>query len=545
MSRARRWSLLGPVLAAASCQTTPSATTTMLCPQTGCTLPPDKVRWAVAIDPPPGPNLAPTQLAERDIRTGMAWTVDSVTQVLVRLSPPANAAPVPPQAQVTLSIPAGITGLPDLSFQAPVGALPDGRLFAVLNVPSTRVQMNAAGLLTLQPVPPGDRTLPPYRWAVKLSATIDQTLPGDDFLMRGQLLDANNKPLKAGLFAARAFQNGLQVSNTAPVVADGTFEIRIPSDVATAAVELFLAPAQPPQKDPWFLSSPLMPSPGLNIGTINLPAYVAPSVFSVATVDAIGTPIGGAPVAAQAALTGALIGGVAGGTAVFAGFGITDETGSKIGSAQLSLLPGAALSYAISSTPSIGSPYASACVSNVSGATDPNGGNLKSITLGVRPMLSGVVLAYDGTPVPSATVTASGTPDPPNSNGGCVPPPPVTSGTTTDVQGNFELPLDKGTYRVDIDPPPGAFAPRQTYPSVMVPVSGSFPNDPLPQPTWLSGHVVGPDGAAIAWAAIRFFAVCSDPTTCPGGLSGATLVAATVTGSDGGFQIAVPLPAGT
>jgi hypothetical protein len=475
------------------------------------------------------------------VLSDMTWTVEAAARVAVTLTPPAGASMILPQGQMMLSIPATIAGLPNPAFESPVAATGDGRVVANLTVP--RSALGKDGRLTLEPVPPADLTIPTYRWAVTASASITLPLPSDDVLVDGQLLNSIGAALPTSAsFVARVFQNGSQVGNAPAVQSNGRFEVRIPSVVTADPVTLFLAPSSPSSTDPWFLSSPFTAAPGENLGTIELPAYVTTGTFfQVATVDQ-GSPVDGITIAAQTSLGNPVISSGLGGTAAFAGSTVTQDGGI----AQLSLVPGTAkpLDYLVLATPPVGSPYAIQCVGPQAtpGGPDPKHAvTLATIRLDRRPVLKGTVLDADGDPVPDLTVTATGTPNPPSSKLACSPAP-VSAGTLTDAQGAFALPLDPGTYRLDYDPPQGLMVPRWTTASLTI--TPDLPAQPaviLPRATWLTGTVRDASGATVASAGVRFFSVCTDPTSCPGAL-GPTLVAATFTDAAGNFQVPVPAP---
>ncbi len=530
------------VLCAAACKSSPRAVAPV-CPAAVCKLS-RTMRWSVAINPPADSALAPTQVLNAAVvADGPPFQVDSLSQVVVTMSPPAGAGPIPPQTDILLSVPSAIPGLPDLSFQAPGTATPSGGLVAALMLPSqvVRATPTPTAQLTLQPLPPGDPTLPAYRWSALLGASITLPIPGDDVLIHGQLLSAGNQVLGSP-FVARAFQNGLQVSN-APAVraADGQFEIKIPAAVVAAnPVTLALAPSKPPINDPWFVSTPFTASPGQNLGTINLPAYVPPGIFTVRTQadDSTKTPLAGILISALTPLGDAVVSGGGGGSASFQNTAVTDGSGI----AQLSLLPGTnnQIPYFVLATPPIGSQYAIQCVNRPAGAGSQV---LATITLGLRPVLTGkVVQLPNDDPVANVAVTATGTPDPPSSAVACRAPSPISIATTTDAEGLFALPLDAGTYRIDYDPTPGTLAPRKTTAALKV-TAGMDPQVvTLEEGTWLTGSVESPAHTPVASASIRFFEACSDPITCPGSPV-PNLVAATFTDALGHFQVAVPLPA--
>jgi len=416
-----------------------------------------------------------------------------------------------------------------------------------LALPSDAI--GASANLSLVPTPPSDQLMPPYSFNTMLAASNALTLPEGDVLVSAQVTNAVQGTPNAQ-FVARAFQNGVLVSNAALTQAngtatDGSFQLRIPAAAAASPVTLELTPSM---SAPWVVSTPFLVMAGKNLGTISLPAYAPSNGFNIAVIGQdTGVALAGATVRAQTT-----VGATAGtsglsGTAQYTASGSTDAKGNVV----LQLLPGSgttAFKYLISVVPPAGSPYAVTCDSvdaeggSAPGSTQPPP-TLKKFTLERRPVLIGVIRSARGVAVPNVTVTASGTPDPKT---GCPAPDPVAASATADANGTFQLPLEPGTYQLDYDPPAGANAPRTTEWAVTV---GSNPDEHdvmLPYGALVKGSVTGPDGLPVPSATVRFFERrCSgDPVDCfgpnrtPPWLRGKAL-----TDAAGQFRMVVPVPA--
>ena len=129
---------------------------------------------------------------------------------------PATAT-APSSANVVLTVPAWIPGRPDLTFQSP--AVVSGALTATVTVP--RMLLTNAATMTLIPLPPADQQSPSYSFPVTLATTEPVTLPTDNVAIGGTVTTAiSGTP--ATTFVARAFLNGIQVSN-APLTVPGRF----------------------------------------------------------------------------------------------------------------------------------------------------------------------------------------------------------------------------------------------------------------------------------------------------------------------------------
>jgi Carboxypeptidase regulatory-like domain len=485
--------------------------------------------WAIEIDPPSTSAAALTELLGVDWGAGpVMLTADAQTMVAANFQA-ATGGTVPSMANVALTFSPQIGGRPDLTFEASAVGTATGAASATLSVPLAAVGRTAA--LQLIPLSPSDQQSPPLSFPVSVAETLPpETLPASYQSMGGTLLSAFMTPL-ASTFVARAFQSGALVSNAPLTGSDGTFQLLLGTLAPTGSVTVELTPQDQGGPDPWYTSAPL--APGTNLGQIVLPTYSSPNAFKI-TVDAADNSnalVGGALVQAQA-----IVGSNPAGTTDFLGTGTTAADGTV----NLSLLPGTAttpLLYQLTVIPPASSTYATQClppVGVIAGGTAAAPANLLTVGLSRRPMLSGTVTTASGTPVANVAITATAEPA---SSGSC---PAVSASGKADANGNFNLPLDPGTYQLDFDPPAGSSAPRLTRLAVNVPAQVPY-DVTLPAAALVQGTVYGPDQAPLPFATVRIFEIlctgqddCFGPTRTP-----PSLLAQTVSDGNGNFQAVV------
>jgi len=367
--------------------------------------------WAVEIDPSAQSPAAIEENPSVDlygVGGQLTLTAGVATTVGAIFTAPANGS-IPSTANAVLTVPSLIPGRPSLTFQAPTALTSPGSSVATLNVPSDR--LGSPATVALVPLSPADQTNPPHSFSVALASSLPFNLPDDDISLGGILWSAIGKP-PTSTFVARAFQGGTQVSNAAPTTAtDGSFTLVLPS-VTAASGPLTIQLTPQSQTDPWFISNPitLPSSPSVqSLQTIMLPAYSNLNQFNLTVQGADGpnSKVSGAVVNAQT-----IVGTNSLGTTEFARSGITDINGV----ASLSLLPGSATvprPYTLTVTLPVGSVYASQCpaaVSVTSGTSSVNttsAQTIATVSLALRPVLTGTVRDSFGYPVAGVSVTAT------------------------------------------------------------------------------------------------------------------------------------------
>jgi hypothetical protein len=509
--------------------------------QTSACVPPlgTQVNWAVEIDPLNSSPAAFTELPSVSMgassvsmgASSVSLQADSSETVEATFTGAAGN-PVPTIANVVLTVPSLIVGRPDLVFEVPAAFdASSGSIGGSLVLPKAAIG-RASATLQLIPLSPADQQSPPASFSVTTAALLSEMLPTNIVQMSGTVVSAINAPPSA-TFVARAFLSGTQISNAPLTASDGSFQLLLAPEPGGSLVTVELTPLNQGGADPWYTSSPLDPTMNRTLASIMLPPYSSPNAFTV-TVHSMSDapdPVGGALVRAQAILDSSATGSID-----FQAAGTTSlpTANGGGGSVTLSLLPGTAktaLPYDLTVVPPSSSAYATRCIQAVGvtvGGTANAPSNLTSIGLLPRPILTGTVRDAAGLPVPNVAITATAGPGP---TGGCTNTPAVSSSIVADLNGNFMLPLDPGTFQLDYDPPAGAPVPRLTETSVVVPADAIqlTHNVSLPEAALVEGTVLGPDGSVLPSATVRIF------QTQPALL----LLAQTVSDASGNFRAVV------
>ena len=305
---------------------------------------------AIEIDPPTSATAAAiTELPSVDLSVEpipskelIATAQESVT-VIFTAAP--NAA-APSSANVVLTVPTTIAGRPDLTFQTPtVGGASAGVVSASLTVPQTALY--SAGTLALIPSPPADQQSPPFSFPETVSPMLAETIPGDSFTINGTLVSAIGTA-PAATFVARAFQDGVVVSNAPLTQSNGSidsFRLLFPSAVTANGHPLTIQLMPQSSADPSFVSGPIAPQANTTALSIMLPAYSNLNQFNLNVRGSDDSAPVGALVHAQT-----VVGTSSVGATQFARDGLTDANGIV----SLSLLPGTAqtaLNYQITVDP--------------------------------------------------------------------------------------------------------------------------------------------------------------------------------------------------
>jgi hypothetical protein len=503
------------------------------------------VSWAVEIDPPSNTDAALTELADVDFTSSpVTLTADAQTGVSAAFTAGAGVM-VPPTANVVLTVPPLIGGRPDLTFETAMTSGASTNMTASLSVPAGT--LGRTSTLSLIPLSPSDQQSPPFSFSVTLAPSLAESLPAGGPSISGTLVSAIGGP-PSSTFVARAFSGGTQVSNAPLTDMDGKFQLLLTPSAAGTSVIVELTPQNQAGGDPWYTSSPILPSGAFALDPILLPAYSTPNFFTVSVEGADHqSAVGGAFVSARSILAS----NAAGATDYQSNGTTTTGTGSaQAEMATLALLPGTAmnaLDYDVTVIPPASSAYATHCMSPVGvtvGGTMAAPVSLLTVDLPRRPVLTGTLTDAGGAPVSNVAVTATAGSGPTDS---CTNTPAVSSSTLTDAGGQFSLPLDPGTYQLDYDPPAGAAVPRLTEPTIAVAAgAGAIAHDvTLPAGVVVSGTVYGPDKTALASATVHIYEVrcsgqadCFGPTRTPPWLRGQG-----VTDASGTFRAVVAAPA--
>ena len=493
-----------------------------LCVEGTCLPPPgaSALPWAVEIQPfspsqaamltekmmEPGGNSWALQ-ADRALELGATFDADA-----------ANASTItfPSSANALLEISSLIPGRPPLTFE---GAVRVSDKTATITVPegiqSRSGTPSLSGTLRLIPLAPADQSSPPYRFSALIPATgsvlRDAAAPTmTTFRLApynrpsGVLVDALGAP-KVG-HTARAFLGGTLVSSAAVTQTDGRFVLLIPGTV-TEEVNVQIAPASSGY-DPWYIFNKRALADDL--GTVKLPAYQVPNpdrdppfVFKVQGPAASAEPVAGATVRATTILSAPPTDPV--GTTRFWRTAMTTSEGR----AEMFLIPGAnntTRAYTVDVVPPAGTAYAATCQTKQLLA----GGEVVTVELPRRPVLSGTVMSALGGVVSGVTVVATRDPGSPND---CSLSPPTTVSVVTGADGSFQLPLDPGTYQLDYDPPAGSSSPRMTEFEVAVDADVVRPVL-LAAPAIIEGDVQDAVGMPLPNATVRIYQPRCDTQGC-------------------------------
>lgn len=165
------------------------------------------------------------------------------------------------------------------------------------------------------------------------------------------------------------------------------------------------------------------------------------------------------------------------------------------------------------------------------------------ITLGSPQPTSGFVRVADGRPVAGASIVGIPQACPPVARSAPSTPAclPRSLQTTSGADGSFVLPLDPGTYRVRVEPPPGSRLPWVDVASPLVVPSadvGVLPLAPivLPAPLAVGLRLVDPSANPVPNAWVRVFRL-------PGASQGAPIeLGEATTDADGRYELYVAPP---
>jgi hypothetical protein len=201
--------------------------------------------------------------------------------------------------------------------------------------------------------------------------------------------------------------------------------------------------------------------------------------------------------------------------------------------------------YQITIVPPPDSPYATRCVPEVPVTIDADSWQavyMDTFSLDPKVTLQGTVRGNDLAPAATVSVMATQL----SVTAGCprtLAASPVSA--TTSRTGTFQMLVDPGTYRLEIDPPTGSPVPRLTEDgSAAVVVTGApvtIHNVTLPAGEVIEGDVKGADTVPLGSASIKIYQVLCHAETCTGPARIApSLQAQTRTETTGHFRVVLP-----
>ncbi|MBC8132387.1 MAG: hypothetical protein H7X95_05345 [Deltaproteobacteria bacterium] len=438
------------------------------------------------------------------------------------------ANPIPGQADLQFE-----TDLANFKFQLDVGSRLIKSLATIWLIPTIENQH-----------------LPPVPFQTMLDSSLTFTFPPAAKMtaIRGVLHDSLNQP--ASGFLVRAHVRSKVVSNVATTDDTGTYQLVIAPDAvpddATEMLSIDFTPVDP-DSGPRFQTAPFL----LAAATANnskprvfkMPASLTPAPlrFLVQSSDKGAIPLSDVTVRFRTAIDAG-----ADGVALYE----REKRTNALGEVEVLLIPGTASQprdYEITVVPAPDSPYASKCiaqhpVTNVGSDSQPQ--YSKTFLLDPKVTLQGTVLANDGSPAATLSVTATQVAVAWECTN-AVFASPVSS--TTLRTGNYQMLVDPGSYRLEIDPPIGSSVPRLIEDGDLAVVVTTDPvtrhDVTLPPGEVIEGDVKGVDGMLIGSASLRIFQVLCQGETCGGAMRIApALRAQTRTDMMGHFRAVLPLP---
>jgi hypothetical protein len=462
--------------------------------------------WSVEVAPGAQPRYAPREFPD------LAFTQTPPDLVLDRRILMAMAlvdkTPDPSidrssSVHVVFSVASAIAGRGELQFEGE--AMSTGPTYPYnANVPIPAMLVNTAARMTVIPIAPLDRSMPPWL----LPVTLDTTLPPlplpsgfEVVVLDGKLEPADPQAPLEVPYQARARVGGQPVSNTAVTDEHGVFTLRmqrsvLPGDGAGLTIEVR------PLDDMEARPSLLLSTVDINknaLPALRLPAFQKPEAYVVPVVGGPDKrPVVGATVRFRATLPSGGVGD--------AFYERVAQTG-PMGTAMIPLIPGASQAtrdYVVQVSPPADSDFAAGCVASYAiGPATTSGQRVgAAIELAPKITIEGRVLRADGKPAASVRVrptlitgaSAEGC-------GGVLAS--AASEQNTDVDGRYRLRLDPGQYRLDIEPPQGTPLPS-TSTVVTVPETRTA-DVVLPSPVLVEGRVLSPNRTPAADAEVRAF----------------------------------------
>ena len=444
-----------------------------------------------------------------------------------------------PNSHVVLLVANPIPGQPDLQFETDLAD------FKFQLGVGRRLLRSTATIWLIPTV--GAQQQPPVAFVTMLDSILSVTFPpaAQMTALGGILHDSLDLP--ANQFQVRALVGGNVVSNVASTDQGGAFQLLIapgavPTD-PTTMITLDFAPLDP-DSGPRFQAIPFalgtVAANNAKPRTFRMPAFLAPAPLGFA-VQAGAIAPSGVPDVTMRFRTEIPS---ADGMAIYEREQRTDGKGEV----QVKLIPGTATdprNYVVTILPPPDSPYGARCVpdnavTNVGNDMQPQ----YSATFHLDPkvILKGTILGDGSSPAATTSVSAARVLVT-SPCGDAVAVSPVSS--TTLRNGTYEMLVDPGTYRLDIDPPMGSELPRLTLDqdqAVIVSTDSLTIHDVmLPAGEAIEGDVRGMDATPLGSASIKVFEVLCQAESCGGPSRVApALRAQTRTDMSGHFRAVLP-----
>jgi hypothetical protein len=437
-------------------------------------------------------------------------------------------AEMPSSVHVVLSVASMIPGRRDLQFEGDGVSTGAGQPYrAKVEIPSA--VLGRSGQLTVVPLAPLDRWMPPWVFDVVVTGSTAVTLPGADgtLTLEGSVDAVPPTGMDPVPYDGRLFVRDRLVSNVARTDPAGKLLLRVQRSVAQAAAEmrLELGPADRAQA---FATVAARIAPGqTNLPTLRIPPFPAPVGFVIPVVAADdGTRVTGATVRFATVIEAGSTGETR--------YVRVSQTGSD-GNATIPLIPGSTgqtRDYVVTVVPPPTSELGALCLATYSvgsAVTDsPRVGAVVAVPR--RLEARGRVLSAKGRPAAMVRVRATRQGDlfKPECGGDLASPP---AEALSDADGRYRLALDPGDYRVEYLPVRGAALPMLIEERVSA-VDLREREVVLPEAVLVEGRVVGPAGEAIADSEVRAFTKSTAGDVQLQGVASS--------GADGAFRLVLP-----
>lgn len=451
-----------------------------------------------------------------------------------------------PDGHLSFEVSSRIPGQPPLQIEAALTR----STFSVA-IPNSLLGAEVQAWLTPAPMKT-DR--PPARLRTRFEQPTVLTLPrsGELLTIRGRLVDALSVPMTG--FVARATIGGKLVSNVATTDATGAFALLVaaaslPDDNRTVTLDL----APPTLNNTEFprLVCRDVALPGASTLELKMPAFVVamPLRFRVLAGEVNGKPVADASVRFRTEIPA---------PPNCAAVVEREKLADANGEIEVSLIPGSAPEarlYSIMVVPpadSAYSVYGARCLSEfpviaTGSAQEPRYG--ADLWLGRKAKLSGTITGADGQAAVGVNVTATRLA---SANACAAGEGAVGMSATTTRTGQYDLLVEPGTYRLDIEPPMGASLPRVTLDGeTAVAVTGDTVRlITLPQAEVVEVYVYARPEAGATEMAVPSAAVNVYDSPCPDGRcdvgvpapAAPALRAQSRTDASGVFRAVLPLP---
>jgi hypothetical protein len=408
---------------------------------------------------------------------------------------------MPSSVHVVLSVASTIPGRRSLQFEGDGVSTGAGQPYEA-KVALPHALLGRPGRMTVVPLAPLDRWMPPWLLDVTVAESSAIALPGteDTLTLEGSVDAAPPTGADPVPYDGRLFIRDRLISNIARTDPAGKLLLRVQKSVAQGAPEMRLELGPADRAQPVATVAARIAPGQTNLPSLRIPPFPAPVgfVIPVVAVDD-GSKVTGAAVRFATVIES----GSSGETRYVR----VAQTGTD-GNATIPLIPGSTgqtRDYVVTVVPPATSELGALCLATYpvgSAVTDPPR-VAAVIALPRRVEARGRLLSSKGKPAPLVRVRATRQGDlfKPECGGELASPP---AEATSDAGGRYRLVLDPGDYRLEYIPPRGAGLPMFTEERVVVrqPAEREVV---LPEAVLVEGRVAGPSGEAVGDAEVRAF----------------------------------------